>query len=140
MISQATAVHPTAMQQMQVIVPQNCAPGTTLNLSTPMGTMLQVQVPANMKPGQTFVMQYEAPQVAQVAQVAQPVMVAGVPGTSGMIMAPQPMAMDRNADSFGEANFIYQRMEMIEACGIEAKNRCTCHASVVNSCCCGYFF
>ena len=39
-----------------------------------------------------------------------------------------------------DLNFIYQRMEMIEACGIEAKNRCTCHASVVNSCCCGYFF
>lgn len=111
------------MQQMQVTVPQNCGPGTTLQLQTPAGTTLQVQVPLNMKAGQTFMVQYEAPQV--VLAQALPPMVANVPGANGMLVAPQPMVMDRNADCFGEANFIYQRMEMIEACGIEAKNRCT---------------
>jgi len=99
------------MQQMQVTVPENCGPGTTLQLMTPAGTPLQVQVPANMKPGQAFTVQYAAPQVAVVQ--AQSVMMA----------PPQQVDMNRSADVFGEANFIEQRIEMLEMCGIEAKNR-----------------
>ena len=99
------------VQQMQVTVPENCGPGTTLQLMTPAGTPLQVQVPANMKPGQAFTVQYAAPQVAVMQ--AQSVMMA----------VPQQVDMNRNADVFGEANFIEQRIEMLEMCGIEAKNR-----------------
>ena len=95
-----------SMQQMQVVVPEGASPGTTLQLQTPVGTMIQVQVPANMKAGQTFIVQYALP--LATAQAAPVQMVMNRTPTGGV---------------FGEANFIEQRIEAIELCGIEAKNR-----------------
>ena len=53
----ATVVVPPQPITMQVAVPPNAGPGTTLQLQTPDGRQVQVQVPVGVAPGQMFQVQ-----------------------------------------------------------------------------------
>jgi len=88
-----------------VTVPKGATPGTLVQVTNPQGgNTFQVTVPAGVEPGSTF--QVLDPSAAQV------------------IGAPAQQAMGgMSADIFRGARsvFIKQRMEIMELCGIEAK-------------------
>lgn len=114
----AQQVYPQPQQMLSVTVPNNAVPGQTLQIQTPTG-LIQVQVPAGLKPGQVFQVAYAAPQIVTAQPVVQQI----------VMQAPVPQQMNRNADAFGEAQFITQQIEMMEAFGCEAKNRYSITAS-----------
>lgn len=54
----AVVVGTVAVKQMQVQVPHGCGPGDSLQVQTPEGQTVQVNVPAGIMAGQNFTVQY----------------------------------------------------------------------------------
>ena len=44
-----------AEQQMQVVCPSGCTPGTPIQITTPAGAVMAVQVPHGVEPGAAFI-------------------------------------------------------------------------------------
>lgn len=90
-----------------VRVPAGAGPGTLIQVQTPYGNLIQVNVPDGVSSGSTF-------------QVMDPVAgnLIGAPGQH--MMAPTACG-----DLFNGASSLYikQEFEMVELCGIEAKQR-----------------
>jgi len=83
------------------VVPPGAAPGTTIQVVAPSGNSIQVRVPDGVGPGGKFMVQDHGAQGSNMVQDA----------------------VGAGQDIFnGESRlFIKQRMEMMELCGIEAK-------------------
>ena len=87
------------VHNIDVIVPLGMAGGQIVQVQTP-GGVQQVEIPAGLKPGQTF----RVPVPQPVVVVAQPVPIPATLSMPAIVGAPANMVMNRNARDEQDAN------------------------------------
>merc|ERR1711865_85310 len=59
-MAEAQKVSEAAQEQMVLVIPANAKPGQTIQMRTPCGQTIQVQIPPNMKAGMEMIINYNS--------------------------------------------------------------------------------
>ena len=113
-----------AQTVMQVQLPPDVKPGQLITVQSPQGVLVQVQTPPNAVPGQ--IIQVAVPSYTVPVAMATP---------AQQTLAPQQLQMQRTqGDAFNcaEAVVIKQEFNLVEVCGIEGKNYYRVHQSMAD--------
>ena len=113
-----------AQTVMQVQLPPDVKPGQLITVQSPQGVLVQVQTPPNAVPGQ--IIQVSVPSYTVPVAMATP---------AQQTLAPQQLQMQRTqGDAFNcaEAVVIKQEFNLVEVCGIEGKNYYRVHQSMAD--------